>query len=90
MRILELTGINDTQYINQIEPLEGKIKLRMDEDGRYNQFFSTDTEEILSYAKSKENSVWAAIDDNDQVVSATFITKGQSWFSYNDLTKYCI
>ena len=88
LKILELTKDNEEEYIDQVANLEQLVLDAMETEGKSGQLFITGKEDILEYAKSKENTVFVAIDENNKVKSATYITQGQKPFTYNDITKY--
>lgn len=86
MKIMEV--FDDSEgIVKQIANLEDVVYNKMLEDGREGQLFTTGYDDILEYAKSEENSVYATLED-DKVVAACYITQGQLPYTYNDLTKY--
>lgn len=87
--ILEITDKNQEKYLEQIVNLEQKVVDKMEKQGKTGQLFTTGKEGILEYIKSNSDTVMCAIDnENDQVKAATYITQGQDFFTYNDITKY--
>lgn len=87
-KTLKVTEENQALYLDQIAALEIKVLNNMEENGKTGQLFITGKEDISEYIKSKENSVLVAVDDNNHVISAAYITQGQEPFTYNDITKY--
>ena len=60
----------------------------METEGKKGQLFITGREDISNYIHSQENKVIIAVDENNSVISAVYITQGQKPFTYNDITKY--
>lgn len=87
-KIIELTKDNQEKYLDQVANLEIKVLRNMERNGKIGQLFITGKEDILEYIKSKENTVMCALNQEDQVKSAVYITQGQYPFTYNDITKY--
>lgn len=87
-KILEVTKENENEYIDKIATLEEKVLQDMESKGKIGQLFITGKEDILEYVNSKDNSVLIALDENNNVRSATYITQNQMPFTYNDITKY--
>lgn len=87
-KILELTKENEKEYVDQVADLEDKVLDLMNKQGQVGQFFTTGKEDISEYVKSKENSVYVALDEEGKVIAATYITEGQKPYTYNDITKY--
>lgn len=88
IKIVELTKDNEKDYLDQVSDLEQVVLKNMEERGQIGQLFPTGKEDISSYAHSEENTVLLAIDNNEKVIAATYITQGQKPFTYNDITKY--
>ena len=88
IKIVELTKDNEEKYLDQIVELEQISLEAMKKEGREGQLFDTGREGISEYVHSNENSVIVATDENDKVEAATYVTQGQSPFTYNDITKY--
>ena len=88
LKIVELTKDNEEQYLQQTADLEQKVLHSMEANGQVGQLFITGKDDISEYAHSKENTVLLAVDDNDKVLAASYITQGQKPFTYNDITKY--
>ena len=88
MRIVEVTTQYKKKYIGQIASLEQKILNMMEQNGQVGQFFTTGEEDIEKYVDSSKNTVLVSVNDEENVDAATYITQGQSFFSYNDITKY--
>lgn len=88
IRIIEVTKDNYSKYLVQITGLEEAVFKKMEAEGQDGQFFTTGYDDILEYVLSKENTVLVAIDENDKVMAATYITEGQIPYTYNDITKY--
>lgn len=88
IKIVELTKDNEEMYLDQIVELEQLSLDAMKRDGREGQLFDTGKEGISEYVHSKENTVIVATDENGKVEAATYVTQGQSPFTYNDITKY--
>ncbi|MBR3134869.1 MAG: hypothetical protein IKG56_05365 [Clostridia bacterium] len=87
-KYIELTKDNYHQYLGQVADLEEQILALMSDEGRDGQFFATGYDDILEYILSEDNTVLVAIDDENRVQAASYITKGQIPFTYNDITKY--
>lgn len=87
-KILEVTKENENEYIDKIATLEEKVLQDMESKGKIGQLFITGKEDILEYVNSKDNSVLIALDENNNVRAATYITQNQMPFTYNDITKY--
>ena len=88
IRCIELTKDNYNKYIDQIGKLEELVAQQMEQEGRTGQFFTTGREGIEEYILSNDNTVMVALDNNDVIVSATYITQNQLPYTYNDITKY--
>ena len=88
LKIVELTKDNEDKYLQQTADLEQKVLHSMEANGQVGQLFITGKDDISEYAHSKENTVLLAVDDNDKVLAASYITQGQKPFTYNDITKY--
>ena len=88
MDIIEVDVNNEKKYLNQIAELEKKVLNNMEKNGQIGQLFITGAEDISQYIHSKENTVLVSVNENDKVEAATYITQGQSLFTYNDITKY--
>lgn len=88
IKIVELTKDNEEKYLDQIVELEQISLEAMKKEGREGQLFDTGREGISEYVHSNENSVIVATDENDKVEAVTYVTQGQSPFTYNDITKY--
>ena len=84
IKIVELTKDNEEKYLDQIVELEQISLEAMKKEGREGQLFDTGREGISEYV----HSVIVATDENDKVEAATYVTQGQSPFTYNDITKY--
>ncbi len=87
-KILELTKENESKYLDKIEELENLTLEVMKKEGREGQLFATGTEDISEYIHSDENTVIVAVNEEDEVEGATYVTQGQRPFTYNDITKY--
>ena len=87
-KIIELTKENQELYLDQIAKLEIKVLENMEKNGKTGQLFITGKDDIAEYINSEENLVLAAVNGNNKVISATYITQGQKPFTYNDITKY--
>lgn len=88
VKVLELTEDNENMYLDKVANLEKDVLQKMEQEGRIGQLFITGKEDISEYIHSKENTVLVALDKNEQVLAATYITQGQKPFTYNDITKY--
>ena len=84
-KIVEAT---EEKAASKISKLENIVFELMKEQGKEGQFFTTGEKDILEYIKSKKNTVMVAVNEADEVLSATYITQGQTAFTYNDITKY--
>lgn len=91
-KLLEVTKENAYKYIIGIVELEKIVLNKMEQEGKIGQLFITGKDGIEEYINSKENHVMVAVKQNvkgdEQVISACYITKGQTPFTYNDITKY--
>ena len=87
-KVLELTKDNYSRYLNQIVGLEEAVLKKMETEGQKGQFFTTGYDDVLEYILSKENTVLVAVNEKDKVLAATYITEGQTPYTYNDITKY--
>ena len=87
-RFIEVTETNEKEYLSQIVTLEEEVFKKMIEEGKEGQLFTTGEEGISEYIHSDENTVMVAVDENNKVKAATYITQGQKPFTYNDITKY--
>lgn len=87
-KILELTKENQEMYIDKIVDLENNVLQLMESQGKKGQLFTTGKEDILEYAKSSKDTVLCAVGEDNQLKSTTYITQGQDYFTYNDITKY--
>jgi len=88
MKVVELTKENEEKYLNQVAELEQVVLESMKKEGREGQLFATGKEDISGYVQSKENTVMVAVNEDDEVEAATYVTQGQKPFTYNDITKY--
>lgn len=88
LKIKELTKENEEKYLDKVAQLEKIVLAAMEKDGKIGQLFITGKEDISEYVHSKQNTVMIAVDSNENVQSATYITQGQKAFTYNDITKY--
>ena len=88
MKVVELTKENEKDYLDGIAELENIVLESMKKEGREGQLFATGKEDISEYVHSEENTVLVAIDDENQVEAAAYVTQGQKAFTYNDITKY--
>ena len=88
LKIKELTKENEEKYLDKVAELEKIVLAAMEKDGKIGQLFITGKEDISEYVHSKQNTVMIAVDSNENVQSATYITQGQKAFTYNDITKY--
>ena len=87
-KIIELTKDNKLKYLEQIAELEIMVLENMQKQGKIGQLFITGKQDIEQYVESDENTVIVAVNEQEQVVSAAYITQGQKPFTYNDITKY--
>lgn len=87
-KVIELTKDNKNQYLDQVAELEIKVLDNMEKNGKTGQLFITGKEGIEEYIDSENNTVMCAVDENDKVKSAVYVTQGQLPFTYNDITKY--
>ena len=87
-KILELTKENESKYLDKIGELENLTLEVMKKEGREGQLFATGAEDISEYIHSDENTVIVAVNEEDEVEGATYVTQGQRPFTYNDITKY--
>ena len=60
----------------------------MEKNGKTGQLFITGIEGIEEYVDSDKNTVMCAVDENNKMESAAYITQGQIPYTYNDITKY--
>lgn len=88
IKVVELTEDNEDMYLDQVANLEEDVLKKMEQEGRIGQLFITGKEDISEYVHSKENTVLVALDKDEDVKAATYITQGQKPFTYNDITKY--
>ena len=88
LKIKELTKENEKKYLDKVAQLEKIVLAAMEKDGKIGQLFITGKEDISEYVHSKQNTVMIAVDSDENVQSATYITQGQKPFTYNDITKY--
>ena len=88
LKIKELTKENEEKYLDKVVELEKIVLESMEREGKIGQLFITGKEDISEYVHSKQNTVMIAVDKNENVQSATYITQGQKAFTYNDITKY--
>ena len=88
LQILELTKENEEKYLDKVAQLEQDVLTDMERHGKIGQLFVTGKEDISDYVHSEDNTVMISVDDNDDVLSAAYITQGQKPFTYNDITKY--
>ena len=88
LQILELTKENEEKYLDKVVQLEQDVLADMERHGKIGQLFITGKEDISDYVHSENNTVMISVDDNDEVLSAVYITQGQKPFTYNDITKY--
>ena len=87
-KICELIKENEDKYLDKVADLEEIVLENMEKNGKIGQLFITGKEDISEYARSENNTVMIAVDDNEDVQAATYITQGQKPFTYNDITKY--
>lgn len=85
--IIEVTKDNEKKYLKDIAKLEELVLEKMEKEGKIGQLFITGEQDISGYIHSKLNHVFVATKD-DKAISATYITHGQTPFTYNDITKY--
>lgn len=76
------------KYAKEIEGLEKYISEDLYENGKGEIFFTTGYDDILSYIKDKDVTVMECQDDDNKIISASYITQGQGLYTYNDLSKY--
>lgn len=88
IKVVEVTQKNYEQYIEQIVKLEENVLEKMKQEAKEEQFFTTGKKDIMQYILSNNNIVIVAIDKNNNVQSATYLTQGQIPYTYNDITKY--
>ena len=88
LKIKELTKENEEKYLDKVAELEKIVLAAMEKEGKIGQLFITGKEDISEYVHSKQNTVMIAVDSDENVQSATYITQGQKAFTYNDITKY--
>ena len=88
LKIKELTKENEKKYLDKVAQLEKIVLAAVEKDGKIGQLFITGKEDISEYVHSKQNTVMIAVDSDENVQSATYITQGQKPFTYNDITKY--
>lgn len=81
VRIIELTKENEANYLDQVANLEEKVLEDMEKNSKVGQLFITGKEEISYYVHSENNTVMISVDDDDNVVSAAYITQGQQPFT---------
>ena len=81
VRIIELTKENEANYLEQVANLEEKVLEDMEKNSKVGQLFITGKEEISYYVHSENNTVMISVDDDDNVVSAAYITQGQQPFT---------
>ena len=81
VRIIELTKENEANYLDQVANLEEKVLEDMEKNSKVGQLFITGKEEISYYVRSENNTVMISVDDDDNVVSAAYITQGQQPFT---------
>ncbi len=90
--IIEVTKENESEYLPGIVNLEQLVLDKMEREGRTGQLFTTGKEGIHEYIDSDCNNVLIAVRNNngreEQIISAAYITHGQTDFTYNDITKY--
>ncbi|HOZ55153.1 MAG TPA: hypothetical protein PK993_03850 [Clostridia bacterium] len=87
-KIIELTKDNKLKYLDQIAELEIMVLENMQKQGKIGQLFITGKNDVEQYVDSDDNTVIIAVNDQEEVVSAAYITQGQKMFTYNDITKY--
>ena len=51
-------------------------------------YFPTGFNDILNYIRDKDATVMVCQDNNQKIIAASYITQGQGFYTYNDLTKY--
>mgnify|MGYP003314086350 CR=1 FL=1 len=83
--IIEVTNDNEAKYLNGIGELENEVLKQMNNEGKTGQLFITGIEDISKYINSCSNNVYIATKNHD-VVSAVYVTRGQNYFTYNDIT----
>lgn len=88
LKILELTKENESEYLDKLANLEKLVLNHMIKNGKEGQLFITGKEDISEYVHSQDNTVMIAVDENNDVKSATYITQNQVPYTYNDITKY--
>ena len=81
VRIIELTKENEANYLDQVANLEEKVLEDMEKNSKVGQLFITGKEEISYYVHPENNTVMISVDDDDNVVSAAYITQGQQPFT---------
>lgn len=86
--VIEVTKENEYKYLDSIVQLEETVLNQMNKDGKIGQLFTTGREDLSEYINSKSNHVLIAVRNNDKIISAAYITEGQTPFTYNDITKY--
>lgn len=84
-KIVEAT---EEKIASGISELENIVFELMKQQGKEGQFFTTGEKDISEYIKSSKNTVMVAVNNANEVLSATYITQGQTAFTYNDITKY--
>ena len=89
-KVTEVTNENESKYLDGIVELENVVYENMIKQGKEGQLFTTGKEDISEYIHSSNDSVFIVTmgECENKVVAATYITKGQVPFTYNDVTKY--
>ena len=89
-KVIEVTKENESKYLDGIVELENVVYENMIKQGKEGQLFTTGREDISEYIHSINDSVFIVTmgESGNKVVAATYITKGQVPYTYNDVTKY--
>ena len=76
------------QLANEIDELEKFIHNELDGKEIGDYYFTTGLDDIQNYIKDKDVTVMVCQDENKKIIAASYITQGQGFYTYNDLTKY--
>ena len=76
------------QLANEIDELEKYVHNELDERKLGYYYFTTGFDDIQNYIKDKDVTVMVCQENDEKIIAASYITQGQGFYTYNDLTKY--
>ena len=75
-KILELTKDNERSYLEQVANLEQVVLANMEERGQKGNYSQQEQKIFLHIFIQRKNTVLVAVDEQGNVIAATYITQG--------------